>query len=259
MSNLYEQLQSLQFTWRDAVDILIVAFVLYMVLRLIRGTRAMQMSIGLMVLGAAYLVARALDLAALEAISRQIFFYLPFALVVLFQNEIRSGLAAFGKNPLQALPGGETSAAQIVAPIVEAVRLLAHRKVGALIAIERTQSLRLFIERGKLLDARLTAELLGNIFTPGAPLHDGAVIIQQGRIAAASVLLPLSATTEVKGHGSRHRAAVGLSEETDAFVIVVSEENGSIAAASDGVLDEHLTAEGLSDRIEKVLTRRGDR
>jgi len=259
MTTVYERLQALQFTWRDALDILIVAFVLYTILRLIRGTRAMQMSIGLLVLGAAYFVARALELAALEAISRQIFFYLPFALVVLFQNEIRSALATFGKNPLQALPGGVASASQIGVPILDAVRELARRKVGALIVIERTQSLRLYIEGGNMIDATLTADLLTNIFTPGAPLHDGAVIIQQGRIAAASVLLPLSATTEVKGHGSRHRAAVGLSEETDAFVIVVSEENGSIAAASEGVLVEHLTPEDLGGRIERVFMRRGDR
>jgi len=247
MTSIYEQIQSLQITWRDGLDILIVAVVLYGILRLIRGTRAMQMTVGLMVFGVLYFLARVLDLAALESLSREIFFYLPFALVVLFQNEIRGALAAFGKNPLLGRSGHISPVA--AAPVVEAVRELARRRVGALIVIERTQSLRLWINGGKKIDSVVSADLLINVFTPGTPLHDGAVIVQDGRIAAAGVLLPLSANQELKGHGSRHRAALGLSEETDALIVVVSEENGEIALAREGTLRENLEPDELLDLL----------
>jgi diadenylate cyclase len=242
---LYERLAALQFGWRDALDILIVAFLIYNILMLIRGTRAMQMAIGLSVIASAYFIARAFDLLALEALSQQILFYLPFAIIVLFQHEIRRALASFGKNPLIALFAPRTEDSHID-EIAEAAVNLAKHRVGALIAIERTQSLRAFAETGKKLDAMVSADLLVNIFTPNAPLHDGAAIIQGDRIFAAGVFLPLSSSAEIPAlYGTRHRAALGLSEETDAMVLVISEENGSIGAALEGVLHENLSEQAV--------------
>ncbi len=242
--NWYDRLASLQFTWRDALDILIVAIIIYYILALIRGTRAMQISVGLILLASSFFIARALDLPALEVVSREILFYLPFAVIILFQHEIRRALARVGANPLFAIfarvPPVEFE------PILRATEMLTARRIGALIAIERTQSLRMVIDTAKPVDAIVTAEILVSIFTPGAPLHDGAVIIHANRIVAAGALLPLTTSVEANlPHGTRHRAALGLSEDSDALVIVLSEENGSIAVASEGVLHENLDRSGL--------------
>lgn len=243
--NWWDRLISLQFTWRDGLDVLIVAIVIYNILALIRGTRAMQISIGLVLLGSTFFVARAFNLPALEAISREILFYLPFAVIVLFQHEIRRALARMGTNPLLAFfrRGAAPLAVQAIAGAVE---VLAEHRFGALIAVERTQSLRMYAETAKPVDALVTRDLLISIFTPGGPLHDGAVIIRGDRIVAAGAFLPLTALDDAKlAHGTRHRAALGLSEESDALVVVVSEENGSVAAASEGVLQENLGRDDL--------------
>ncbi len=234
---VFEQLAP---TWRDAVDILIVAFILYYILSLIRGTRAMQISIGLMLLGSTTFVARAFDLPALEAISRQILFYLPFAIIVLFQQEIRRGLARMVGDPLSMF--FRPRAVQFPhGTILHTCEVLASKRLGALIAIEGRQTLRMYEDGAKPVDAILTTELLVSIFTPEGPLHDGAVIVRGNRIVAANAFLPLTSTPDPKlAHGTRHRAAIGLSEETDAFVIVISEENGSISVAAEGTLDEEV-------------------
>jgi len=243
-----DRLLLLQFTWRDLVDVLVVAVIIYSILALIRGTRAMQISIGLMLLGSTFFIARAFDLPALEAISREILFYLPFAVIVLFQQEIRRGLARMGGNPLVRIFRPHRSFD--LEPILNACDLLASKRIGALIAIEGSQTLRMYEEASKPLDAVITTELLVSIFTPGGPLHDGAVIVRANRIASAGAFLPLTATADPKlAHGTRHRAAMGVTEETDAFVIVISEENGSIAVASEGVLQEHLYRETLRHRL----------
>jgi diadenylate cyclase len=251
--NLLDRIATLQFGWRDALDILLVAFILYQILTLIRGTRAMQMAVGLTALAGAYFAARALDLPALEALTREILFYLPFAIIILFQHEIRRALASFGKNPLLALLGSRGDGAQLHA-VVGAARELARKRVGALIAIERTQSLRMYSDTGTTIDALLSTALLLNVFTPGAPLHDGAVIVQRNRLLAAGCVLPLSASADLPADcGTRHRAAVGLSEETDAMVVVVSEENGSIAVAVEGRLLREVTAESLERTLADRL------
>jgi len=243
--NVFDRFFQLQFTWRDLVDVVIVAVIIYNILALVRGTRAMQISIGLMLLGSTFFIARAFDLPALEAISRQILFYLPFAVIILFQQEMRRALARMGANPLIAIFRHRSSRIPYDA-ILDAVEILAARHIGALIAIEGEHTLRAYEENAKPIDALLTAELLVSIFTPGGPLHDGAVIVRANRIAAASVVLPLTLATDAKlAHGTRHRAALGLSEESDALVIIVSEENGSIAVASEGELAEHLDREVL--------------
>lgn len=243
--NVFDRLLSLQFTWRDAADILIVALIIYWILTLIRGTRAMQISIGLVVLASTFFVGRELDLPALEAISRQILFYLPFAVIVLFQQEIRRGLARMGVNPLVSLFRPSGSHVPYDA-ILNACDVLAPKQIGALIAIEGRQTLRMYEDGAKPLDALLTAELLVTIFTPGGPLHDGAVLVRGNRITAANAFLPLTATPDARlAHGTRHRAALGISEESDAFVIIISEENGTIAAAAEGVLHENVNRETL--------------
>jgi diadenylate cyclase len=235
-----QRIFALQLTWRDAVDILVVALIIYSILNLIRGTRAMQVSIGLVLLASTFFVARAFDLRALEVISGQILFYLPFAVIVLFQAEIRRALASMGANPLLAFFSRRTARIPYEV-IIGAAEVLSSRKIGALIAIERSQTLRVYEEGAKPVDAALTMELLVSIFMPGAPMHDGAVIVRGNRIVSAGSFLPLTPTPDPSlAHGTRHRAALGLSEETDAVIVIVSEENGSIAAASEGVLHEHL-------------------
>ena len=250
--NVFDRFFQLNFTWRDAVDILIVALIIYYILALIRGTRAMQISIGLVLLGSTFFVARAFDLSALEVISRQILFYLPFAVIILFQQEIRRALAQMGGNPLAAFFRRRHSHIPYD-PILNACDVLASKQIGALIAIEGRQTLRMYEDGAKPVDALLTTELLVSIFTPGGPLHDGAVIVRGNRVAAANAFLPLTPSPDpTLAHGTRHRAALGLSEESDALVIIVSEENGSVAVAREGVLTEHL------DRAEllAVLTER---
>ncbi|HVR44239.1 MAG TPA: diadenylate cyclase CdaA [Thermoanaerobaculia bacterium] len=256
MTQMFGRLGRLEFGWRDAIDILLVALVIYGVIRLIQGTRAMQMSIGLATLGLTFVVARALQFVGLEMITGQILFYTPFAIIVLFQHEIRRALASMGRGWMDVIRN-RTDEPQFDA-VVAASKELARRRVGALIAIERTQSLRMYIETGKPLEALISAELLQNIFTPSAPLHDGAVIIQGGRIAAAGTFLPLSASTDLPEHfGTRHRAALGLSEESDAFIVVVSEENGAISAAFDGRLHENLKPAELAHLLRFHLKPNG--
>lgn len=250
--NTFERLLDMNLTWRDAVDVLVVAFIIYYVLTLIRGTRAMQISIGLMVVASTTFVARAFDLPALEAISRQILFYLPFAVIVLFQQEIRRALARMVGEPLSIFYRPRTTWVSYT-PVLDACDILAAKHLGALIAIEGRQTLRAYEDGAKPVDAVLTAELLVAIFTPDGPLHDGAVIVRGSRIAAANAFLPLTASPDpTLAHGTRHRAAIGLSEESDAFVIVISEENGSTAVASEGTLREHVDRPTLA----QLLTER---
>jgi diadenylate cyclase len=250
--NVFDRLFSLNLTWRDAVDIIIVALIIYYILALIRGTRAMQISIGLMLLGSTTFVARALDLPALEAISRQILFYLPFAIIVLFQQEIRRALARMVGDPLAIFFRAKKSEFPFGA-ILNACEVLASKRVGALMAIEGRQTLRMYEDGAKPVDAIVTTELLVAIFTPGGPLHDGAVIVRGNRVVAANAFLPLTSTPDpALAHGTRHRAAIGLSEESDAVVIVISEENGSMAVATDGVLRETLDRTA----VERLLMER---
>jgi diadenylate cyclase len=251
--NWYDRILSLQFTWHDAIDVIVVAFVIYNILALIRGTRAMQVSIGLVVLGSSFFVARAFDLPALEAISRQILFYLPFAVIVLFQAEIRRALARMASNPLLSLVASDTTPVPFEA-IVSATTVLSAQRIGALIAIERSQSLRMYAESAKAVDALVSPELLISLFIPGGPLHDGAAIIGGNRIIAAGAFLPLTTSANPQlAHGTRHRAALGLSEDSDALIVVISEENGSIAAASEGTLHENLNREQLMQLMHERL------
>jgi diadenylate cyclase len=205
----------------------------------------MQISLGLVILGSTFFVARAFDLRALEAISRQILFYLPFAVIILFQQEIRRALARMVGDPLALFFRHRNGEIPIEA-ILNATEVLAAKRMGALIAIEGQQTLRMYEDGAKPVDALLTTELLVSIFTPGGPLHDGAVIVRGNRIVAANAFLPLTATPDpTLAHGTRHRAAIGLSEESDALIIIVSEENGSVAVAGEGALRESVDGAAL--------------
>jgi diadenylate cyclase len=247
--NWFDWLMSLHFTWRDALDVLLVAVIIYGILNLLRGTRAMQISIGLLVLASTFFIARAFELSALEMIAREILFYLPFAIIVLFQQEIRRALARMGVNPLLGVFHRRNGGLPIE-PILDACEILTANRIGALIAIEGAQTLRMYEEGAKPLDALLTADLLVAIFTPGGPLHDGAVIVRGPRIVAAGAFLPLTTSADLKlAHGTRHRAALGLSEDSDALLLVISEENGSIAAAAEGKLHENLDRRKLRELL----------
>jgi len=240
-------------TWHDAVDVLAVAIVVYYLLLLIRGTRAVQMLLGLLFVGVVYYLAQFFDLPTLQTLIESLLIVLPFAVIVLFQQEIRRALTNFGRNPLWGL-AKQQAVESTFGEIVLAATTLAARKIGALIVIERLQGLRNYIENGIGLDAELSYDLLINIFTPDTPLHDGAVILQEDRIAAAACFLPLTPNPELsKEFGTRHRAALGITEETDAVAVVVSEETGIISVAFDGEMIRDLDGKGLRNTLYKVL------
>jgi diadenylate cyclase len=211
------------------------------------------MLLGILFVGAVYWVAQVAELPTLRRILESLLIFLPFAIIVLFQHEIRRALASFGRNPLW----GFSRLQQVESTfneIVLAVTTLSSRRVGALIVIERLDGLRTYAENGIELDAVVSYDLLISIFTPDTPLHDGAVIIQGDRVAAAASFLPLTLNPELsKDFGTRHRAALGISEETDAVAVVVSEETGVISLAFDGELVRGLDPKTLRNDLYKYL------
>ena len=245
------------FSWRDALDVLVVALVVYALLLLIRGTRAVPMLVGILVILVVYAAARWMRLVTVRTVLQTLLFYLPFAIIVLFAQELRRGLAAFGRTPFFAF-FSEFNAEETVSDIVLAVTSLSSRSVGALIVLERREGLKAYIENGVPLDAKVSYDLLVTLFAPGTPLHDGAVIISGERVAAAACFLPLSLQEGIpKRFGTRHRAGIGIAEETDALAVIVSEERGAISVARDGKLIEDLDAKALRDLllVELAATR----
>jgi diadenylate cyclase len=241
---------------RDLVDIAIVAFVLYRVLLIFRGTVAIQMLAGLGLLMIARFVSRQADLRSLSFVLENFWAFWVLALIVLFQPELRRTLAEAGRSRLLQRVAGQGSAErrQVLEEIVRAVEALAAKRIGALIGVERQVGLRAYAELGVPMEAIVSAELLGSLFQPGSPLHDGAALIQGSRITAAGCFLPLSRNLGLsRTLGTRHRAAVGLSEETDAAVIVVSEETGVISLAVDGIVERGLDPERLGERLAELL------
>ena len=239
--------------WRDLADILLVALVIYNLLLLIRGTRAVQILLGILFVGSSFYLARMARLTTLETLLEKFLIVLPFAILVLFQHEIRRALANFGRNPFWRSTGVADEPA-VFHDVALATTTLASRRIGALIVLERLEGLRDFVENGVRLNADVSFDLLISIFTPGTPLHDGAVIIRQGRLAAAACFLPLTQNPELsKELGTRHRAALGISEETDAIAVVVSEETGVISVAYDGAITSDLDAKTLRNTLYKTL------
>lgn len=249
----YLPLQGLTVT--GVIDILVVAFLIYQALMVVRGTRAGHILVGILIMVVLYAVASWAGLDALRTLLSFIVPYLGLAVIVLFQSEIRRTLARLGRKRWFGLGSG-FRAPEEVDEILLAVEQLAAKKVGALIVLERDIGLRTFIESGVPLDANLSYDLLITIFRPSAPLHDGAVIVQKGRIAAAACFLPLSMNPVLSTqYGTRHRAAIGITEETDAVSVVVSEETASISIAVGGSIERDITVEYLRERLSELLRR----
>jgi diadenylate cyclase len=239
---------------RDYIDILIVAFLMYRLLLLLRGTRGAQMTLGLLVLAAFYALTRFYRLRTLEWLFTNLFTYVVFAIIVLYQNEIRRGLAGIGRTSWfgrqRRGPGKED-----FEEIILAMTTLASKKIGALVVVERDIGLRNYAESGIALDAIPTYDLLVTIFSPNTPLHDGAVIVQRNRIIAAGCFLPLTLDPHLsKELGTRHRAAIGITEETDAVAVIVSEETGIISAAIEGKISRNLDGSGLREMLQSAMS-----
>ena len=241
------------FGWKDLIDIALVAIIAYNLLLLIRGTRAVQALLGILLIGGVYYVASQTGLATLKSVLEKLFIALPVVIVVLFQQEIRRALSSFGRNPLLGL-GAHKEAATAINDIVLAASGLSSERTGALIVVQRLQGLRNYVESGIVLDARVSYDLLLNIFNTETPLHDGAVIIQGDRIAAAACFLPLTQKANLsKEFGTRHRAALGISEETDALAVVVSEETGRVSIAIGGEMIRDLDAKNLRNHLYQYV------
>jgi len=243
--------------WEQGVGIAILFVLLYALLSFIYGTRGAGFLRGLtfivmLTLVALYVIAQYLRLERLKFLLNLVTSASLFAFLVIFQPELRRGFMRMGRSRFfKVFLKGHS---RVVAEIAKSTSTLARNKVGALIAIERQDSLSSYVERGTRLDSEVTSELLGSIFWPGSPLHDGAVIIRNLRVAGAGCLLPLSENPEIsKSFGTRHRAALGLSEDTDALCLVVSEETGRIALAEGGHLIENLSPQDLKDSLDRLL------
>jgi diadenylate cyclase len=246
--------------WWDLADILIVSVLIYEGLKLIRGTRAVQMGVGAGVLVALFYGSRWGQLETVNWLIRHLLGYIVFAAIVLFQSDIRRALAHLGRGPFFRYFATPESAGESIEELVVATGMLASQRIGAIIAIERQIGLRNYIEGGIPLDARLSYDLVVSIFQPSSPLHDGAVIVQDDRVAAAACFLPLTVNPKLgKELGSRHRAAIGLTEENDSVSIVVSEESGSISLVADGQIERDLTAADLRIRLRSLVLQRHQR
>lgn len=236
------------------IDILIIAVLVYNMLLLIRGTRAMQMVLGLLMMSAfAFVLSQFYPLSTLKWLMDKFYSSILIILVILFQEDLRRVLSRMGKKTV--FPSGDTiSSQQILDEVNRAVTSLANKKIGALIVLERNILLNRYVDVGVLIDARISRELLVSIFYPESPIHDGAVIVQQGRISAAGCFLPLTRDENVDPDlGTRHRAAIGISQETDAIVLVVSEERKAISLVIDGNVSRDLGAKELRKVLRNLL------
>lgn len=249
MTRIWEQLQLLRPGWTDLVEILIVAFLLYRILLVIQRTRAMQIMLGVVLLAFTYGVSRLLDLILIRTLLEAAFQYGAIAALVVFQPELRAALSRLGQSRMirvfQRLEGS-----RVAEEVVEAIERLSRARHGAIIAIEQEVGLGEYAETGSAIDARVSAEMLTTIFTPYSPLHDGAVLIAGDQIRSAGAILPLTqSSVKDRSLGTRHRAALGLSEETDAIVLVVSEETAQVSVALAGRLERDVAP----DRLRTIL------
>ena len=240
------------FRLQDAVDIGLVAFIIYSLIELIRGTRAARMLIGLCVVFLIYLSSQLFDLYTLNWILDNFLSSVLLVIVIIFQSDIRRALVQVGSRPFfgsELRLGG-----QDLEEIIRAVSTLASRRIGGLVVFERETGLNEFIEGGTNLDARISKELVLSVFVPSSPIHDGALVVRKGRVTAAGCFLPLTANPNVsKTLGTRHRAAIGITEESDAVVVAVSEEDGGISLVVDGRITRDLDAGMLRATLQKLL------
>lgn len=231
--------------WQDIVDILLVALIIYQLLLIIKGTRAARMLVGLGVLFLALIFSNYLGLYTIDWIIQSLWAQIVLAVIILFQPEIRKTLAQMGEA--RFLPSfASAEEVRSIEEIVKASIALASKKIGALIVMEKETNLKDFIEMGTQLDAKVSRELLLSIFHPTSPMHDGAIIVRGNRVIAAGCFLPLTLSSEIsKTFGTRHRAGIGLTEETDAIVVIISEETGSITTAVGSDIEKNVDMGGL--------------
>jgi len=240
-------------TWVDLLDILVVAFVTYWIILLIKGTRAVHMIAGLAMVFIAYVISQIIPMYTLHWILKNFLSSIILIVVILFQDDIRRALARMGINPLFAGMSRKEES-RFFEEIASAVAHMSERHIGALLVLERTSRLDDFLEGGTLLKAKVSKEILTSIFFPLSPLHDGATVLRKGEIHSAGCFLPLTKQTNIpKSFGTRHRAAMGITEETDAIAIVVSEEEGSISIAREGTLIQGLAHEQLRESLAESL------
>ena len=239
----------------DAIEIILVAYILYQLYRLMRGTIAVQIALGL---GALFLIQFVVQLADMTVLTTVFSYFnqvFVLAVIIIFQPEIRRLLLLLGKNPIVRRFVSTTDQSAIIDETVTAVQEMSEQQIGALIAFQRSTGLRSYVETGKLLEADVSQDLLMTIFYGQNPLHDGAVIVNNGRIEAARCILPVSTSMKLSPQlGLRHRAAVGLTEQTDAFVVVVSEETGDISVSRDGAFISNISPEELRTYLTSALT-----
>ncbi len=241
--------------WRPVLEIVVLWYVFYHLLVFLKGTPAVQVLRGLILLivlfSISLFIAQKLSLTIITWILPRLFTIFLISFLIIFQPELRRGLAQLGQGPILSLFFREE---RIVEEIAEAVFALAKKKIGAIIALERDIGLKPYIESGVFLDSRVSSELINTIFMPYTPLHDGGIVIQSGRIVAAGCLFPLTQNPKIsKTLGTRHRAAVGLTDETDALVIVVSEETGLVSLAREGKLIRNIDRESLNKLLDNIF------
>lgn len=247
----------LPITGWDLLDIIVLSVAIYELLSLLRGTRAVQMAAGSIMLVGLFFLSRWAPLTTVNWLLRNLFGYVVFAAIVIFQNDIRRALAHIGRAPFFRYFTKREAVDDTVEEVVVAATMLADKRTGAIIVLERAIGLRNYIESGIPLDATLTYDLVVSIFQTTSPLHDGAVIVQDERIAAAACFLPLTVNPQLSRElGTRHRAALGLTEETDAAAVIVSEETGKISLALDGRIERGLSADTVRTKLRQLLTER---
>jgi diadenylate cyclase len=242
-----------QFNLAAVIDILLITFIIYHLLLLIRGTRAAQMLTGILIVILAFLISSTAQLTTLNWLMNKFYSSFIIILVILFQEDIRQVLSRMGKKSI--ISGADHySSAHMIDEITRAASSLANKRIGALIVLERSIILSRYVDVGILLDSRISKELLVSIFHTSSPIHDGAVIIQRGRVAAAGCFLPLTREQDLDPNmGTRHRAAIGISQETDALVVLMSEEGGSISLVADGSITGNLTPKKLRELLIDLL------
>ncbi len=243
--------------WKAGIEIFILWFIFYKILLFFKGTRAVHLLRGIIILVIAFLVFQKLGLNTLNWLFTKLFAISVIGLLIVFQPELRQGLARLGQQQLFYFSLPEEQIEDIVQQIVQGASILSRKKIGALIAIQREMGLKNYAESGVILNADLSPELIQAIFNPQSPLHDGGMIIQHKTIYACACLFPLSDNPQIdKTLGMRHRAAVGLSEETDAVVVCVSEETGNVSLAVNGQMTRNLEREELANVLKGLLRRR---